>query len=143
MVEVEQAIADLFSRNSDNSNLAPPSPYPQFVDPSPTDSNGTENTDIDEDAQDNAPPELEADKDLKSPVKHPSSHEGVDNQSPQGGPDNQTERTTQLAKLDTTVSPEPSIATDDAPRSVIHAPEGFRLLVRVIDARRRLDDQLT
>lgn len=39
-----------FSNNSDNL-APPPSPYPDHVDPSPTDSNGTENTEIEEDAQ--------------------------------------------------------------------------------------------
>jgi hypothetical protein len=34
-----------------DSLAPPPSPYPQHVDPSPTDSNGTENTEIEEDAQ--------------------------------------------------------------------------------------------
>jgi hypothetical protein len=31
--------------------IPPPSPYPQHIDPSPTDSSGTENTDIEEDVQ--------------------------------------------------------------------------------------------
>lgn len=40
------------SRSSGPSDsLAPPSPYPQHVDPSPTDSNGTESTEIEDDAQ--------------------------------------------------------------------------------------------
>jgi hypothetical protein len=34
-----------------DSLVPPPSPYPQQVDPSPTDSSGTENTDIEEDVQ--------------------------------------------------------------------------------------------
>jgi hypothetical protein len=34
-----------------DSLAPPPSPYPQQVDPSPTDSNGTENTEIEEDVQ--------------------------------------------------------------------------------------------
>ena len=38
-------------------SLAPPqSPYPQTIEPSPTDSNGTESTDIDEDAQEDPRP---------------------------------------------------------------------------------------
>jgi len=39
-----------FSNNSD-SLAPPPSPYPTHVDPSPTDSNGTESTEIEEDVQ--------------------------------------------------------------------------------------------
>lgn len=39
-----------FSNNSD-SLAPPPSPYPDHVDPSPTDSNGTESTEIEEDVQ--------------------------------------------------------------------------------------------
>jgi hypothetical protein len=40
------------SSTTSDSLAPPPSPYPQQVDPSPTDSNGTENTDIEEDVQD-------------------------------------------------------------------------------------------
>lgn len=35
-----------------SDTLAPPSPYPQQIEPSPTDSNGTESTEIEEEAQD-------------------------------------------------------------------------------------------
>lgn len=38
--------------NKADSLAPPPSPYPQQIDPSPTDSNGTESTDIDEEVQD-------------------------------------------------------------------------------------------
>ena len=50
------ACAEEYHRSSDTSDsLAPPaSPYPQQVDPSPVDSNGTETTDIEEDAQESA-----------------------------------------------------------------------------------------
>jgi hypothetical protein len=34
-----------------DSLVPPPSPYPQHIDPSPTDSSGTENTDIEDDVQ--------------------------------------------------------------------------------------------
>ena len=46
----------LYLRSSGPSDsLAPPaSPYPQQIDPSPVDSNGTETTDIEEDAQEDA-----------------------------------------------------------------------------------------
>lgn len=43
-----------FSNNSDNL-APPPSPYPDHVDPSPTDSNGTERTEIEEEAQEQTP----------------------------------------------------------------------------------------
>lgn len=36
-------------------SLAPPSPYPQFIDPSPTESNGTDTTEIEEEAQEGTP----------------------------------------------------------------------------------------
>jgi hypothetical protein len=39
------------SSTMSDSLVPPPSPYPQQVDPSPTDSSGTENTDIEEDVQ--------------------------------------------------------------------------------------------
>ena len=61
------------------------SPYPQFVDPSPTDSNGTDNTDIDENAQDTAPEksgeEQKQEQDIQSPSSQPASHEKVRNAS--------------------------------------------------------------
>lgn len=42
-------------RSSGNDSLAPPpSPYPQQIEPSPVDSNGTEGTEIDEDVQEDA-----------------------------------------------------------------------------------------
>lgn len=40
------------SSTTSDSLVPPVSPYPQTIDPSPTDSNGTENTDIEEDVQD-------------------------------------------------------------------------------------------
>ena len=53
MPSVSRVKLTIVTRSSTTSDsLAPPaSPYPQ-VDPSPTDSNGTENTDIEEDVQD-------------------------------------------------------------------------------------------
>jgi hypothetical protein len=39
------------SSTMSDSLVPPPSPYPQHIDPSPTDSSGTENTDIEEDVQ--------------------------------------------------------------------------------------------
>ncbi|KAG9679389.1 hypothetical protein KCU99_g1484, partial [Aureobasidium melanogenum] len=49
--QAEEPTSNRSSATSD-SLAPPPSPYPQHVDPSPTDSNGTENTDIEEDVQD-------------------------------------------------------------------------------------------
>lgn len=44
--------ANLYSSSGPTDSLAPPaSPYPQHMDPSPVDSNGTESTEIEEDAQ--------------------------------------------------------------------------------------------
>lgn len=53
--------SDWDRRNSGPSDslAPPPSPYPAQIEPSPVDSNGTETTEIDEDAQE--------DKELKSP----------------------------------------------------------------------------
>ncbi|KAH8728517.1 hypothetical protein GQ44DRAFT_737701 [Phaeosphaeriaceae sp. PMI808] len=87
--------------SSTSDHLAPPSPYPATVDPSPVDSNGTCNTDhteIDEDAQ----------EDMRSPV----TDDIVSPPNPN--------------KLDTTVSPRTRADSDDAPPSVIHAPAHFK-----------------
>ncbi|KAJ9629529.1 hypothetical protein H2203_001903 [Taxawa tesnikishii (nom. ined.)] len=43
------------SSGPSDSLAPPPSPYPQYIDPSPTDSNGTESTEIEEDAQEDTP----------------------------------------------------------------------------------------
>jgi len=53
--------ADKSCRSSGPSDslAPPPSPYPQQIEPSPVDSNGTDKTEIDEDAQE--------DGDVKSP----------------------------------------------------------------------------
>lgn len=54
MSSLSRVMLTIMTRSSGTSDslAPPPSPYPQHVDPSPTDSNGTENTDIEEDAQD-------------------------------------------------------------------------------------------
>lgn len=56
---VERAIGlqlnDTCRSSGPSDSLAPPpSPYPQQIEPSPVDSNGTETTDIEEDAQEDA-----------------------------------------------------------------------------------------
>ncbi|KAL1304521.1 hypothetical protein AAFC00_003507 [Neodothiora populina] len=88
-----------------SSNLAPPpSPYPQHVDPSPTDSNGTESTDIDEDLQEE---EIQVE---------PGSAVGSESTSP---PTQDS-----LAKITTDLPARLRASSDDEPRSVIHAPTG-------------------
>ncbi|GAB7341879.1 hypothetical protein MBLNU457_g0193t1 [Dothideomycetes sp. NU457] len=93
-----------FSNNSDNL-APPPSPYPDHVDPSPTDSNGTENTEIEEDAQ-------EQTNDDHNPVS-PS----VEIISP---------KSSESLAIDTNVPVQKESGTDDPPPSVIHAPSGFK-----------------
>ncbi|KAK4954048.1 hypothetical protein LTR66_013613, partial [Elasticomyces elasticus] len=86
----------------------PPSPYPQNLEPSPVDSNGTEGTEIEDDAQEGTE-QKDAD-DVKSPdieITSPSSQEG-------------------LAKLDTSVFTRDRSNSDGTPASVIHAPPGFK-----------------
>ncbi|ENI04154.1 hypothetical protein COCC4DRAFT_51451 [Bipolaris maydis ATCC 48331] len=88
----------------------PPSPYPATIDPSPVDSNGTSHTDhteIEDDAQENTPSE-DGMSDIRSPV--------TDDIQPQ------------THKLNTTVRRADS---DDAPPSVIHAPDSFKQFSRV------------
>lgn len=99
-------------RSSDHSDsLVPPpaSPYPAHVDPSPTDSNGTDRTDIEDDAQEQT--------------------SGVDDESEEAG--DAIEITSpkspeSLARIDTSVPARAEPGSEDAPASVIHAPPGFR-----------------
>ena len=65
------------SSSAPTDSLAPPpSPYPQQIEPSPVDSNGTEGTEIDEDAQ-----EHEEDTDVLSP-QSASNDDAFEVQSP-------------------------------------------------------------
>lgn len=57
-----------------DSLAPPPSPYPQQIEPSPVDSNGTEGTEIEEDAQD--------DSDLRSQESDDDNGEAFDMESP-------------------------------------------------------------
>lgn len=117
-----------------DSLAPPPSPYPQQVDPSPVDSNGTESTDIDEDAQD--------DPDLKSPLP-PADGEvkslDIEINSPQSTKSvrHTVIRPSTLAhahvhqdkphRLNTQITPRSrSGSPDDEPPSVIHVPAGFK-----------------
>ncbi|KAK4626932.1 hypothetical protein CLAFUW4_04832 [Fulvia fulva] len=104
-----------------NDNLAPPaSPYPQQIEPSPVDSttsNGTESTEIDEDAQEEGvkSPGLETNSeafDVQSPDLEITSPESAKSDIPH--------------KLDTHLPPRHrSDSADNDPQSVIHAPSGF------------------
>ncbi|KAH9823711.1 hypothetical protein Tdes44962_MAKER10248 [Teratosphaeria destructans] len=110
------------NRTSDPStSLAPPpSPYPQQIEPSPVDSNGTENTDIDEEAQDDSgvkSPGTDGDGELVSPDIDITSPASVT--SPQSADRPQKINTLLPAR-------ERSDSTQDEPQSVIHAPSGFR-----------------
>ncbi|THW09663.1 hypothetical protein D6D26_00201 [Aureobasidium pullulans] len=81
----------------------PPSPYPQQIEPSPTDSNGTESTDIEEDVQD----EVE------------NTTVGTAAQC------SRSQSRESLVRLDTTIALLSRSNSDEAPSSVIHAPPGF------------------
>ncbi|CAN9425892.1 unnamed protein product [Alternaria alternata] len=99
----------------------PPSPYPASVDPSPVDSNGTSHTDhteIEEDAQENHPSE-----DGMSEIRSP----GTDDIVSPASQDGQTKPHTH--KLKTAVRRADS---DDAPPSVIHAPDSFKQFASLI-----------
>ncbi|KAH0363490.1 hypothetical protein KCU65_g7389, partial [Aureobasidium melanogenum] len=103
--QVDEPTSNRSSAASD-SLAPPPSPYPQHVDPSPTDSNGTENTDIEEDVQDQVGDNL---SDAVIQSSRPQSRES-------------------LTKLDTTVASRSRANSDEAPPSVIHAPADFKEL---------------
>ncbi|KAH0168031.1 hypothetical protein KCU67_g3650, partial [Aureobasidium melanogenum] len=105
--QAEEPTSNRSSTTSD-SLAPPPSPYPQQVDPSPTDSNGTENTDIEEDVQDQVGNNLFDTVDQSS---RPQSRES-------------------LTRLDTTVASRSRSNSDEAPPSVIHAPAEFKELNR-------------
>lgn len=64
-------VACLYRMSGPSDSLAPPpSPYPQQIEPSPVDSNGTESTEIDEEAQDDPgvkPSATSANGDVQSP----------------------------------------------------------------------------
>jgi len=58
------------SSGPSDSLAPPPSPYPQQIEPSPVDSNGTESTEIDEEAQDDSgvrSPRGDANGEIQSP----------------------------------------------------------------------------
>jgi hypothetical protein len=70
------------SSGPSDSLAPPPSPYPQNVDPSPVDSNGTESTEIEDQAQDDGvkSPSGDANIEVHSPdieITSPQSIDGV------------------------------------------------------------------
>ncbi|RMZ21701.1 hypothetical protein D0859_14282 [Hortaea werneckii] len=108
------------SSGPSDSLAPPPSPYPQQIEPSPVDSNGTESTEIDEDAQE------------EGEVK--SSHADGEVQSPD----------IEITSPEETTSPQSatslparfrSDSTKDEPQSVIHAPTTFRSFVEAISSK--------
>lgn len=109
-----------------SSGLAPPpSPYPQHVDPSPTDSNGTESTDIDEDSQEANSGDATGSpltSGLTSPITSPNGQDTVCWYL-LGASMWLIRR--QLTMVTTGLPVRSRSNSDDAPQSVIHAPPGF------------------
>ncbi|KAF2681144.1 hypothetical protein K458DRAFT_489618 [Lentithecium fluviatile CBS 122367] len=119
--------AQVFSNRSSNTSdhLAPPSPYPSTVDPSPVDSNGTVATEIEDDAQENHVSESEGESgDGSSDIKSPD-HDDIT--SPLSL---DSHAKSQPSKLDTALPVRRRSDSDDAPQSVIHAPAHFKTFNR-------------
>ncbi|KAK5171141.1 uncharacterized protein LTR77_004285 [Saxophila tyrrhenica] len=95
-----------------SDSLAPPSPYPNQIEPSPVDSNGTETTEIEEEEQEVRSPNPATNGELQSP--------DVEIRSPQSASSDRPRIDTQLP--DSVRSPKDS----DDPQSVIHVPSGFK-----------------
>lgn len=108
------------------------------MDPSPTDSNGTENTEIDEDSQEDITEDMsgsesgsepeqelepEAEPALTSRTTSPAASDSVccDILSREDA----TDSVPQLIKIATDIPARSRANSDDAPPSVIHAPTGF------------------
>ncbi|TKA76485.1 hypothetical protein B0A55_02879 [Friedmanniomyces simplex] len=105
------------SSGPSDSLAPPPSPYPQTTDPSPVDSNGTESTEIEEEAQEDGR------------VKSPSSATNGEVHSPDieiTSP--QSAGSERRQTIDTQVSRSTRSDSEDGPGSVIHAPSGFKHL---------------
>lgn len=111
----------------------PPSPYPQHIDPSPVDSNGTENTEIEEEAQEDGESQAQSeannapdadvtpsDIEIISP-ESASSVRGLSSNTPRPLCSQRQDR---ILPLHTQLPPHKP--ADDEPQSVIHAPEGFK-----------------
>ncbi|KAH0356813.1 hypothetical protein KCU81_g681, partial [Aureobasidium melanogenum] len=106
--QAENPTSKRSSTNSD-SLAPPPSPYPQQVDPSPTDSNGTENTDIEEDVQDQVGDNFSG-AEIQS--SRPMSRESV-----------------RIIDTNTAVASRSRSDSDETPPSAIHVPADFKELV--------------
>lgn len=69
-MDTYKLISSQRSSGPSDSLAPPPSPYPQQIEPSPVDSNGTESTEIDEEAQDDSgvrSPRDDANGEVRSP----------------------------------------------------------------------------
>ncbi|CAI6339614.1 unnamed protein product [Periconia digitata] len=111
--------AQVFSNRSSNHSdhlVPPPSPYPSSVDPSPVDSNGTNSTEIEDDAQINHL-SSEDESSVKSPLDDIVSPASQDSN-------------TKPSKLDTALPVRPRADSDEDPQSVIHAPAHFKTFNR-------------
>ncbi|KAI9665384.1 MAG: hypothetical protein M1831_001822 [Alyxoria varia] len=105
-----QAYQKYPKRTSAGSSLGPPaSPYPQHIDPSPVDSNGTASTDTTD--IDDAPQEMAQDANQEADISSPKSG-GITSPMSPGA----------LARLDTNIPDEDRTNADTGPQSVIHAP---------------------
>ncbi|KAI7545446.1 hypothetical protein KC331_g6210 [Hortaea werneckii] len=103
-----------------DSLAPPPSPYPQQIEPSPVDSNGTESTEIEEDAQEEGEVKSpHADGEVQSP--------DIEITSPEETTSPQSAASDRVHKIDTQLPARfRSDSTKDEPQSVIHAPTTFR-----------------
>ncbi|KAK0363033.1 hypothetical protein LTR02_012716 [Friedmanniomyces endolithicus] len=105
------------SSGPSDSLAPPPSPYPQTTDPSPVDSNGTESTEIEEEAQEDGKvksPSSATNGEVHSPDIEITSPESTDND--------------RLHMIDTQVSKLSRSGSEDGPSSVIHAPSSLKKL---------------
>ncbi|KAI7207177.1 hypothetical protein KC333_g9479, partial [Hortaea werneckii] len=104
-----------------DSLAPPPSPYPQQIEPSPVDSNGTESTEIEEDAQEEG--------EAKSPHADGGEVQSPDIEitSPEETTSPQSAASDRVHKIDTQLPARfRSDSNKDEPQSVIHAPTTFR-----------------
>ncbi|EME82854.1 uncharacterized protein MYCFIDRAFT_51447 [Pseudocercospora fijiensis CIRAD86] len=107
------------SSGPSDSLAPPPSPYPQQIEPSPVDSNGTEGTEIEEDAQEDAEVELAGSERNRGSLEVQSPD--IEIISPASAKsDNPPKIVTALP------SRLRSDSADNDPQSVIHIPSGFK-----------------
>ncbi|KAF2735742.1 hypothetical protein EJ04DRAFT_183805 [Polyplosphaeria fusca] len=114
--------AQVFSNRSSGASAdhlaPPPSPYPSTVDPSPVDSNGTNATEIEEDAQVD-----EVSANDHDHIRSPDAEEIISPASQDGQ--------AKPSMIDTALPPRTRADSDEAPQSVIHAPAHFKTFNRV------------